>query len=73
MHLTVTRSGQSCIFRVTFFPLHIGDNVFIGEESVVNAAVIGSYVYIGKNCVVVSNELLIIIFTASSFLGKGSA
>jgi len=37
---------------VAFFPLHIGDNVFIGEGSVINAAMIGSYVYIGKNCVI---------------------
>jgi carbonic anhydrase/acetyltransferase-like protein (isoleucine patch superfamily) len=39
---------------VAFFPLHVGDHVFIGENSVVNAAVVGSYVYIGKNCVIVS-------------------
>uniref|UniRef100_T1J1I0 Dynactin subunit 5 n=1 Tax=Strigamia maritima TaxID=126957 RepID=T1J1I0_STRMM len=37
---------------VAFFPLHIGDHVFIDEDSVVNAAQIGSYVYIGKNCVI---------------------
>nr|QBH72932.1 dynactin subunit P25 [Nicoletia phytophila] len=37
---------------VAFFPLHIGDHVYIGERSVVNAAVLGSYVYIGKNCVI---------------------
>lgn len=37
---------------VAFFPLHIGDHVYIGEGSIVNAAVIGSYVYIGKNCVI---------------------
>lgn len=37
---------------VAFFPLHIGDNVFVGEGAVVNAAQIGSYVHIGRNCVV---------------------
>ncbi|KAL7641047.1 UNVERIFIED_CONTAM: hypothetical protein RMT77_008184 [Armadillidium vulgare] len=37
---------------VAFFPLHIGDHVYIGEGSVVNAATLGSYVYIGKNCVI---------------------
>ena len=41
------------VFRVAFFPLHVGDHVFIGENTVVNAAVVGSYVYIGKNCVIV--------------------
>ena len=39
---------------VAFFPLHIGDHVFIGEDSIVNAAQVGSYVHIGKNCVIVS-------------------
>ena len=39
--------------RVAFFPLQIGDNVFIGEGSIVNAAVVSSYVYIGKNVVIV--------------------
>ncbi|KAG1714456.1 Dynactin subunit 5 [Nymphon striatum] len=37
---------------VAFFPLQIGDNVFIGEDCVINAASIGSYVVIGKNCVI---------------------
>jgi acetyltransferase-like isoleucine patch superfamily enzyme len=46
-----------CFFRVAFFPLHIGDHVFFGENAVVNAAVVGSYVYIGKNCVIVSKNL----------------
>lgn len=41
-------------YRVAFFPLHIGDHVFIEEDCVVNAAQIGSYVHIGKNCVIVS-------------------
>jgi carbonic anhydrase/acetyltransferase-like protein (isoleucine patch superfamily) len=39
---------------VAFFPLHIGDHVVIGEGTVVNAAQVGSYVHIGKNCVIVS-------------------
>uniref|UniRef100_A0A5G2R7N3 Dynactin subunit 5 n=1 Tax=Sus scrofa TaxID=9823 RepID=A0A5G2R7N3_PIG len=39
---------------VAFFPLHIGDHVFIEEDCVVNAAQIGSYVHVGKNCVIVS-------------------
>ncbi|XP_044748499.1 dynactin subunit 5 [Coccinella septempunctata] len=37
---------------VAFFPLSMGDHVFIGEKSVVCAAVIGNFVYIGKNCVI---------------------
>jgi len=37
---------------VAFFPLHIGDHAFIDEDTVVNAAHVGSYVYIGKNCVI---------------------
>lgn len=46
-----------CSYRVAFFPLHIGDHVFIEEDCVVNAAQIGSYVHIGKNCVIVSIAL----------------
>lgn len=41
--------------RVAFFPLSMGDHVFVGENSVVNAAAVGSYVYIGKNVVIVSH------------------
>ncbi|CAG5073260.1 Similar to DCTN5: Dynactin subunit 5 (Pongo abelii) [Cotesia congregata] len=37
---------------VAFFPLQMGDHVFVGERAVVNAAVVGSYVYIGKNAVI---------------------
>lgn len=40
--------------RVAFFPLYIGDHVFIGEGSIVSAASVGSYVYIGKNVIIVS-------------------
>ena len=43
---------------VAFFPLQIGDHVYIGEGSVINAAVINSYVYIGKNVVIVSQSSL---------------
>ena len=39
-----------------FYPLQIGDNVYIGEGTVVNASAVGSYVYIGKNCVIVSDN-----------------
>jgi carbonic anhydrase/acetyltransferase-like protein (isoleucine patch superfamily) len=39
---------------VAFFPLHIGDHVVIEEGTIVNAAQVGSYVHIGKNCVIVS-------------------
>jgi len=51
-HVTVRPPFKKFSKGVAFFPLHIGDNVFIGEGSVVNAAVIGSYVYIGKNCII---------------------
>ncbi|PAA75464.1 hypothetical protein BOX15_Mlig010445g2 [Macrostomum lignano] len=37
---------------VAFFPLYIGDHVFIGENSVINAAQVGSYVHVGNNCVI---------------------
>ena len=39
-------------FSVAFFPLQIGDHVYIGEGSIVNAAVVSSYVYIGKNVII---------------------
>ncbi|XP_023025099.1 dynactin 5, p25 subunit [Leptinotarsa decemlineata] len=37
---------------VAFFPLTMGDHVYVGEKSLVNAAIVGNYVYIGKNCVI---------------------
>lgn len=40
--------------RIAFFPLVIGEHVFIGEGAIVSAASIGSYVYIGKNAIIVS-------------------
>jgi dynactin-5 len=38
----------------SYYPMKIGDHVTIGEGSIVQAATIGSYVTIGKNCVIVS-------------------
>uniref|UniRef100_A0A8D8TC28 Dynactin subunit 5 n=1 Tax=Cacopsylla melanoneura TaxID=428564 RepID=A0A8D8TC28_9HEMI len=43
---------------VAFFPLQMGDHVFIDENTVVNAASVGSYVYIGKNVVVGRRSIL---------------
>jgi dynactin-5 len=40
--------------RGAFYPLQVGDNVIIGDNTIVNASAIGSYVYIGKNCIIVS-------------------
>lgn len=34
--------------------MKIGDHVTIGEGSIIEAATIGSYVTIGKNCIIVS-------------------
>jgi dynactin-5 len=36
----------------SYYPLKIGDHVSVGEGSVVEAAVIGNYVQIGKGCVI---------------------
>lgn len=65
--LANVRTGRYCIISknsvirppykkfskgVAFFPLHMGDHVFVGENSIVNAGAVGSYVYIGKNVVI---------------------
>ncbi|KAL7751502.1 hypothetical protein RI367_002963 [Sorochytrium milnesiophthora] len=53
--------GQSCVIRPPYktykgqfgyYPMKIGDHVYIGEGSVVEAASIGSYVQIGRGCVI---------------------
>ena len=36
----------------TFFPLKIGDHVFVGEKAVVEAATIGNHVHIGKEAMI---------------------
>ncbi len=38
--------------QFSHYPLKIADHVFIGTHSVVEAALIGSHVHIGANCVV---------------------
>ena len=48
-----------CFYRVfSYYPIKIGDHVTIGEGSIVQAATIGSFVTIGKNCVIVSEKSL---------------
>ncbi|KAI7711575.1 hypothetical protein KC353_g8877 [Hortaea werneckii] len=44
--ISVGRRGQ-----MTFYPIRISDNVFIGPESHISAASISSHVYIGAQCV----------------------
>lgn len=39
--------------NISYYPVKIGDYVYIGNDSVVEAATIGNHVYIGKNCVIV--------------------
>jgi len=41
----------------SYYPMKIGDHVIIGEGTIVQAATIGSFVSIGKNCVIVSRDL----------------
>lgn len=52
---------ESCVIKppirfmstgIAFIAMKIGDHVYIGENSVVEAAMIGSHVQIGKNCVI---------------------
>lgn len=43
---------------VAFFPLTIGDSVYVGEDSIVSAAQVGSYVHVGKDCVVGRRSVL---------------
>eukprot|EP00118_Oscarella_pearsei_P009227 m.52076 g.52076 ORF g.52076 m.52076 type:complete len:184 (+) comp34180_c0_seq1:27-578(+) len=43
---------------VAFFPLVVGDHVMIEEDCVVSAANVGSFVHIGKNCVIGRRSIL---------------
>ncbi|KAL3466688.1 trimeric LpxA-like protein [Aspergillus heterothallicus] len=42
----------------SYFPLKIGDHVFVGERSVVEAASVGNHVHIGKDAVIGSMAIL---------------
>ncbi|KAF9893019.1 hypothetical protein FE257_012430 [Aspergillus nanangensis] len=42
----------------SFYPLKIGDHVFVGERAVVEAATVGNHVHIGKEAVVGSMAIL---------------
>ncbi|KAI8815830.1 trimeric LpxA-like protein [Fimicolochytrium jonesii] len=53
--------SQRCVIRppyktykgvLNYYPMKIADHVTIGEDSVIEAAQVGSYVEIGKNCVI---------------------
>lgn len=44
----------------SYYPMKIGDHVTIGEGTIVQAATIGSFVSIGKNCVIVSFIYLVL-------------
>ena len=36
----------------SYYPIRIGDHVWIGDDTVIEAAAIGSGVHIGKDCVI---------------------
>ncbi|PYH91848.1 trimeric LpxA-like protein [Aspergillus ellipticus CBS 707.79] len=42
----------------SFYPLKIGDHVFVGERAVVEAATVGNHVHIGKEAVIGSMAIL---------------
>ncbi|KAK1141657.1 hypothetical protein N8T08_008921 [Aspergillus melleus] len=42
----------------SFYPLKIGDHVFVGERAVVEAATVGNHVHIGREVVVGSMAIL---------------
>ncbi|PLB40798.1 dynactin subunit 5 [Aspergillus candidus] len=43
---------------LSFFPLKIGDHVFVGERAVVEAATVGNHVHIGRDAVIGSMAIL---------------
>lgn len=55
-HLIMLINHPCPSYSVAFFPLHIGDHVFIGENAIVSATSVGSYVHIGKDVVIVRKQ-----------------
>ncbi|VDK49444.1 unnamed protein product [Anisakis simplex] len=56
---TVIRPSYKRFSRgLTFFPVHIGDHVFIENDCVIMAAQIGAYVHIGHDAVVGRSVIL---------------
>ncbi|EEH42066.1 dynactin subunit 5 [Paracoccidioides lutzii Pb01] len=62
-----TYLSRSCLLRPpsrlhrgvhSFFPLKMGDHVFVGEKAVVEAATVGNHVHIGKEAVIGSMAIL---------------
>ncbi|EGD86475.1 hypothetical protein H112_04966 [Trichophyton rubrum D6] len=62
-----TYLSRSCLLRPpsrlhrgvhSYYPLKMGDHVFVGENSVVEAATVGNHVHIGRNVVVGSMAIL---------------
>ncbi|KAK2776729.1 hypothetical protein FQN52_003297 [Onygenales sp. PD_12] len=62
-----TYLSRSCLLRPpsrlhrgvhSFYPLKIGDHVFVGEKAVVEAASVGNHVHIGKEAVIGSMAIL---------------
>ena len=57
--MSVHTTNPTLSYSGAFYPLQIGDNVYIGDGTVVNASAVGSYVYIGKNCVIVRQKAIL--------------
>lgn len=61
---------ESCVIRspyktykgvFSYYPVKVGDQVYIGRNSIVQAASIGSNVYIGDDCIIVRYALNVYI------------
>lgn len=50
--LTQLTDGPVVCSAFTYMPLRMGDHVFVGQHTIVQAASIGSHVHIGRECVV---------------------